>query len=150
MKRLLMLAALTALAAGPAYGQDSAGASAETSLRLPLVEGVRAAPDCGGLYGLQGSAQCMSAPLARLPAVAELYMAALPQAGWAHVDGGENQVLFQNRRDDGQCDFLVMLAFYDDTLAEDALADATGYLGFILRTQGPCIESRIEGEAPSE
>ena len=151
MKRILMMAALTVLAAAPAHGQDQNAAEAETALRLPLVSGVSAAPDCGGLYGLESVAQCMSAPLPQLPAVAELYMTALPQAGWAHVDGGDNQVLFQNTRDDGQCDFLVMLAFYDDTLPEDALDDATGYLGFVLRTEGTCMEPRIEEEAaPSE
>ncbi|MFN3536269.1 MAG: hypothetical protein ACK4Y4_02355 [Brevundimonas sp.] len=137
---------MAALAAAPAYGQDAPSGAAETALSLPLVEGVTAAPDCGGLYGLQGVAQCMSAPLSRLPAVAELYLAALPQAGWAHLDGGDNQVLFQHPRDDGQCDFLVMLAFYDDTLPEEALADATGYLGFVLRTQGVCIPAQIEEE----
>ncbi|MFN3817079.1 hypothetical protein [Brevundimonas sp.] len=146
MKRFLMMAAVAAFAAAPAYGQDAPSGGAETSLSLPLVEGVSAAPDCGGLYGLEGRAQCMSTRLSQLPAVAELYMAALPQAGWAHVDGGDNQVLFQNVRPDSQCDFLIMLAFYDDTLPEEALADATGYLGFVLRTQGACIPAQTEEE----
>lgn len=143
-----MMAALAAAAAAPAYGQDPSASGADTSLSLPLVEGVSAAPDCGGLYDLQGVAQCMSAPLSQLPAVAALYMAALPQAGWNHIDGGDNQVLFQHARDDGQCDFLVMLAFYDDTLPEEALADATGYLGFVLRTQGACVPVPPEETAP--
>ena len=143
-----MIAALAAFAAAPAFGQEqpSTGGETETALSLPLVEGVSAAPDCGGLYGLGGVAQCMSTPLSRLPAVAELYMTALPHAGWAHLGGGDNQVLFQNQREDGQCDFLAMIAFYDDSLPEEALADATGYLGFVLRTEGPCVEPQVEEE----
>lgn len=149
MKPFIMLAALAALVAAPAQArQDDAPAADETSLVLPLVEGVSAAPDCGGLYGLAGNAQCMSTPLSRLPAVAELYMTALPQAGWDHVGGGDNQVLFQHGRDDGQCDFLAMIAFYDSELSEEALASAPGYLGFILRTEGACVEVEAEGETP--
>ena len=146
MKHFLAMAAVVALSAAPAYGQEQPSAGGETALSLPLVEGVSAAPDCGGLYGLGGVAQCMSTPLSRLPAVAELYMTALPQAGWAHLGGGDNQVLFQNQREDGQCDFLAMIAFYDDSLPEEALADATGYLGFVLRTEGPCVEPQVEEE----
>lgn len=148
MTTLLTAAALLAAAGAAHAWQEAAPDAADTSLSLPLVEGVRAAPDCGGLYDLAGVAQCMSTPLPRLPAVAELYMTALPQAGWAHVDGGDNQVLFQHGRDDGQCDFLVMLAFYDDALTEEELADATGYLGFVLRTQGVCIPAET-GEEPA-
>ena len=153
--RLVSIIAALALSAAPALAQDAGapdtGAPEETTaLTLPLVEGVSAAPDCGGLYGLAGTAQCMSAPLSRLPATAELYMAALPQAGWPHVGGGENQVLFQRVRDDGLCDFLVMLAFYDTSLPEAALESATGYLGFILRTEGACADVSTEGGGPQE
>ena len=145
-----MMAAIAACAAAAAYGQEQPSTGADTALSLPLVEGVSAAPDCGGLYGLEGVAQCMSTSLSRLPAVAELYMTALPQAGWAHLGGGDNQVLFQHLREDGECDFLAMVAFYDDSLPEEALADATGYLGFVLRTEGPCIEVPAEEETPSQ
>ncbi len=152
--RLILTALLTAAIGLPAAAHARQEAApeppADTNLVLPLVEGVVAAPDCGGLYDLAGQAHCMSTPLPRLPAVAELYMAALPQAGWDHIGGGDNQVFFQHRRDDGQCDFLLMMAFFDDTLPEEALADATGYLGFVLRTEGVCQQPQAEGETPPQ
>ena len=148
----LLLAAVVGLTSAETAlaRQEAAPGDGDTSLVLPLVEGVTAAPDCGGLYGLAGTAQCMTTPLPRLPAVAELYMAALPQAGWAHIGGGDNQVFFQHERDDGQCDFLFMLAFYDETLSEEALAQAPGYLGFVLRTEGVCRTPQAEGETPPQ
>lgn len=146
-----MAAALFSPAIAAAYSAQDVAPPAETTtqLTLPLVEGAAASPDCGGLYDLAGSAHCMTTPLSRLPAVANVYMGALPQAGWEHIDGGDNEVLFQHRRPDDQCDFLVMFAFYDVELPEEALSEAPGYLGFILRTEGPCQVSQLEDdEAP--
>ena len=58
--------------------------------------------------------------------------------------------MFQRNRDDGLCDFLVMIAFYDTAIPEENLPSATGYLGFILRTEGACMEVPAASEAPAE
>ena len=155
MKRIALISGLAAavtLATAPVSHarQDAAPSEQPSNLTLPLVAGVTAAPDCGGLYGLAGNAHCMATELPRLPAVAELYMTALPQAGWPHVGGGDNQVVFQRNRDDGLCDFLVMVAFYDTAIPEEDLASATGYLGFVMRTEGACMDVPAEGETPAE
>lgn len=135
--RLAVIAGIAALIALPVQAQEQQGA--EVALRLPVVEGARAAPDCGGLYNLQGQATCMATWLNNLGALADLYIAALPQAGWAHVGGGDNLVVFQHPNDEGGCDILQMIAFYDIELPEEALETAPGYLGFALHTGGDCL-----------
>lgn len=144
MKRIIVAAWMAALVAVPAHAaQDGSQVeAADTALRLPVVEGARVSPDCGGL--LSGQVQCMAAPLADISRIGELYMQALPQAGWAHVGGGDNAVLFQSPREGGGCDFLEMVAFYDPSLDEDALAVAPGYLGFTLKTDGDCLTAPID------
>lgn len=87
-----------------------------------------ASPDCGGLYGLQGRAFCVSAPLVQVGAVAEAYIADLQAKGWLVAAGDANRVVFVRRKADQTCDGLQMQAFYDTT----AIATPTqpGFLAF--------------------
>jgi hypothetical protein len=149
--RIASIAAALAMAAVPAFAQDAAapaGPQTPDALRLPLIEGVTASPDCGGLYNLAGRAQCMTAPLSRIGEAAEVYTGALLQTGWNGVGGGPNQVLFQRPSEDG-CDVLEMITFYDFDLPEDQLATAPGYIAFAMNLDAPCMQ-RAEEAAPSE
>ena len=143
MKRLFMIAGLAALVALPATAQDADPAVVgDAALRLQLVEGASAAPDCGGL--LTGQTQCVTAPLSDIGRIGELYEAAFLGDGWTHAGGGDNVVIFQYARPDGACDFLEMVAFYDPALTEEMMATAPGYLGFTLNTDGVCLTAPIE------
>ncbi|MBA3999850.1 hypothetical protein [Brevundimonas sp.] len=149
--RLALIASMAALVALPAQArQDAAVGDENISLILPVVESARAAPDCGGLYGLAGRAQCMTAPLTEIGGLAELYVGALTQTGWRTAGGGPNQVLFERTRSSGGCDILEMITFYDVELSEEALATAPGYLGFALHTGGDCLPVPAEGETPPQ
>ncbi|MFT4955130.1 MAG: hypothetical protein ACI8U3_001512 [Brevundimonas sp.] len=149
--RIALTAAMTVLIALPAHArQDASSGQDNISLVLPVVEGARAAPDCGGLYGLAGRAQCMTAPLSEIGDIAEVYIGALGQTGWSGAGGRPNQVLFQRARSSGGCDILEMITFYDVELSEEALATAPGYLGFALHTGGDCLPPPTEGETPQQ
>ena len=121
--KILMMAAVAALAAGPAMAQEPA--APPDALVLP---GATLAPDCGNLYGLAGRAFCVSAPLAGIGTLAEAYIADLGTKGWIPAGGDDNRVVFVRRRDAGGCDGLQMQAFYDTS--RPAGPDALGYLGF--------------------
>lgn len=124
--KILMMAAVAALAAGPAMAQEPAAPPATPdALVLP---GATLAPDCGNLYGLAGRAFCVSAPLAGIGTLAEAYIADLGTKGWIPAGGDDNRVVFVRRRDTGGCDGLQMQAFYDTS--RPAGPDAVGYLGF--------------------
>lgn len=151
MIRIASIAAVLAVACAPAFAQEAeaqAGPQTPDALRLPLIEGVAASPDCGGLYNLAGRAQCMTAPLSRIGEAAEVYTGALLQTGWSGVGGGPNQVLFQ-RPSEGGCDILEMITFYDFDLPEDQLATVPGYIAFAMSLDAPCME-RAEEAAPGE
>ena len=94
--RLALIAGMAALVALPAHArQDAAVGDENISLILPVVEGARAAPDCGNLYGLAGRALCITAPLTEISGLAEPYVADLTQTGWRTAGGGPNHVLFE-------------------------------------------------------
>lgn len=120
--KIVMMAAVAALIAGPTMAQD---ALSPDTLVLP---GATMAPDCGNLYGLAGRAFCVSAPLVSIGALAETYIADLQTKGWIPAGGDDNRVVFVRRRDTGGCDGLQMQAFYDTS--RPAGPDAVGYLGF--------------------
>ena len=119
--KLTLLAAAAALFAAPAMAQ---GALPD----VPVLAGATATPDCGNLYGLAGKAFCVSAPLAGISALADVYVAELESQGWLAAGGDANRVVFVKRREGGGCDGLQMQAFYDTS--RPAGPTATGYLGF--------------------
>ena len=119
--KLTLLAAAAALIAAPAMAQ---GALPD----VPVLAGATATPDCGNLYGLAGKAFCVSAPLAGISALADVYVAALESQGWLAAGGDAHRVVFVKRREGGGCDGLQMQAFYDTS--RPAGPTATGYLGF--------------------
>lgn len=87
-----------------------------------------AAPDCGGLYGLQGRAFCVTAPLVQVGQLAESYITDLKTKGWLVAAGENNRVVFVRRKADQTCEGLQMQAFYDT--AAVATPTQLGYLGF--------------------
>ena len=151
MIRIASIAAVLAMAAAPTFAQDVAAPpppQTPDSFRLPLIEGVTASPDCGGLYDMAERAQCMTAPLPRIGEVAEVYTGAMLQTGWNGAGGGPNLLLFQ-RPSEGGCDVLEMITFYDFDLPEEQLPTAPGYIALALNLDAPCIEP-AEAAAPSE
>ncbi|MEH6664235.1 MAG: hypothetical protein V7678_05240 [Brevundimonas sp.] len=143
MIRIASIAAAVLALSAPALAQDAAaqpGASTPDSLRLPLIQGVSAAPDCGGLYDLAGRFQCMTGELSLIGDAAEVYVNALLQSGWDALGGAANQAVFQRRAEAG-CDVLEMITFYDFDLPEDQLAGAPGYIGLAMSLDAPCLQA---------
>ena len=99
---------------------------------LPVVWGATESPACGGFDGVAEVADCVSAPLDTIAAVAQSYVPLLEQRGYHWVGGEANQYLFARPLGNDSCDFLTMTAFYDTTLQESATGAATGWLGFAM------------------
>ncbi len=125
MKTIFIAAALAALSAGSAMGQDAQGGPATN---VPVLEGAQAAPDCGALNVPADKAFCVTAPLAGMQALGEAYIGLFQAEGWEVVMGDANYLVFAKRRDDGQCDGLQMLAFYDPNRPDSPTTP--GYLAF--------------------
>lgn len=138
--KLILLAAASALLAGPAMAQT---ALPET----PILAGATPAPDCGNLYGLAGRAFCVSAPLAGIGALADAYIADLEGRGWIAAGGDNNRVVFVRRREGGGCDGLQMQAFYDTS--RPVGPEATGYLGFGIVPGDVCASESAPATAPA-
>lgn len=132
-----MTAALGALAmAGVAQAQTETTATPPAPVQqvahgqpveAPLLEGATASPDCGGLYNLAGQAFCVTAPLANVGALAQLYIDHFKAQGWIVAAGDENRVVFVKRKDGGGCDGMQLQAFYD--VNRPAVAEAPGFIG---------------------
>ena len=104
------------------------------------------APECGGLYGLQGRAFCVSAPLVQVGAFAETYIADLGVKGWLVAAGETNRVVFVRRKADQTCEGLQMQAFYDT--AATATPTQLGYLGFGVIPGDLCAGQAAPQTAP--
>jgi len=95
---------------------------------VAVLAGATVAPECGGLYNLQGRAWCVSSLLTRTGGLAEAYIADLKGKGWLVAAGDENRVVLIRRKADGVCEGLQMQAFYDTAAAPSPTA--LGYIGF--------------------
>ena len=93
-----------------------------------LLAGATVAPECGGLYHLQGRAWCVSSLLTQTGGLAEAYIADLKGKGWLVAAGDENRVVLIRRKADGVCEGLQMQSFYDTAAAPSPTA--LGYIGF--------------------
>jgi len=110
------------------FGLPTQAQTALANPVVPLLEGVRPAPDCGNLYDLAGKAFCVTAPLSGMEAAGKAYIAHLEGEGWLVADGNDRRVVFIRRRDGGGCDALQMLAYFDRSLPDEATTP--GYLAF--------------------
>ena len=95
---------------------------------VAVLTGATPSPECGGLYGLQGRAWCVSALLTQVGGLAESYIADLGGKGWLVAAGDANRVVFIRRKADQSCEGLQMQAFYDTTAV--ATPTQLGFLGF--------------------
>lgn len=144
MKTFIPALAVLALAAGGAAAQTPysspttppAGAAVvqpsqpqgAPATDMPVLGVAQVSPDCGDLYGLNGKAFCVMAPLVGVGDLAETYISTLESQGWLVASGESNRVVFIKRRPEGGCDGMQMIAFYDTARA--AAPGAAGYLGF--------------------
>jgi hypothetical protein len=143
MIRIASIVAAVAALASPALAQGAAqtpAAPTPDSFRLPLIPGISASPDCGGLYELAERFQCMTGELPIIADAAEVYISAVLQSGWEALGGAANQAVFQ-RRSEGGCDVLELITFYDFDLPEDQLAGAPGYIGMAMSLDAPCLQA---------
>lgn len=95
---------------------------------VTLLAGATPAPECGGLYGLQGRAWCVSALLTQVGGLADAYINDLKARGWLVAAGDANRVVLIRRKPDGTCEGLQMQAFYDTSAAPSPTSQ--GFLGF--------------------
>lgn len=132
--RTATIAAVALLAASPALAQTApAPAPVLPPITTPpadvvLLEGATVAPDCGGLYGLQGRAFCVSTLLTQVGALAEAYINDVKAKGWLVAAGDENRLVLIRRKPDGSCEGLQMQAFYDTAVQPSPTTP--GYLAF--------------------
>ena len=154
-----MTAALATMAlAGSAWAQTTPTAPAAPApapqvahgqpIDAPLLEGATAAPDCGGLYNLAGQAFCVTAPLANVGALAQLYIDHFKAEGWLVAAGDENRVVFVKRKDGGGCDGMQLQAFYD--VSRPAVPEAPGFIGMATIPGDVCAGQTVPAEAPAQ
>lgn len=110
-----MLAAVAALAMSPAMAtaQTAPAAPQGVPVEAPLLAGATLSPSCGELFGLEGKAFCVTAPLPAIGDIAEAYITHFESQGWLAAAGDDNRVVFIKRRDGGGCDGMQVQAFYD-------------------------------------
>ncbi len=142
-----MAAAALALlmVAGPAMAQTpQADAPALAPIVTPpadlaILPGSTVAPDCGGLYNLQGRAFCVSALLTQVGTLADAYVADIKSRGWLVAGGDANRVVLIRRDADGSCQGLQMQAFYNT--AQATTPTSLGYLAFGIVPGNVCAAS---------
>ncbi len=128
---LALTAPLTimALLATPVVAQTPTTQPAPAaSLDVPILGNATVSTDCGNLYQMTGPVSCLTAPLAGIGTLADLYSDHFKSQGWLAAGGEENRVVFVKRREGGGCDGLQMVAFYDTS--RPAGLQVPGYLGF--------------------
>lgn len=113
---------------------------------VTILNGAVLSPECGGLYGLQGRAFCVTAPLVQVGALADAYIADLQTKGWLVAAGEANRVVFVRRKADQTCEGLQMQAFYDTAAA--ATPTRAGFLGFGLVPGDICAGQPAGTTAP--
>lgn len=131
MIRNILLATLAAslLAAPASAGQSpTTQPAAAAPMDIPVLGNAQVSTDCGNLYQMAGRAYCLTAPLAGIATLADTYSEHFRSQGWLAAAGEENRVVFVKRRENGGCDGLQMVAFYDTS--RPAGPEAAGYLGF--------------------
>lgn len=141
MIRTILLAATAAsLLATPALaGQTpTTQPGAPAAMDIPILGNAQVSTDCGNLYQMAGRAYCLTAPLAGIGTLADTYSEHFRSEGWLAAAGEENRVVFVKRRDNGGCDGLQMVAFYDTS--RPAGPEAAGYLGFATIPGNVCAE----------
>ncbi|QTC87855.1 hypothetical protein [Brevundimonas pondensis] len=106
--------------AAPSFGQGAAATG------VPILAPAVASPDCGAQ--LRSPAFCVTAQLDQVGALADAYLAQFEKEGWLPAAGDDNRVILIKRRENGGCDGMQMIAFYDES--KPAEATAPGYLGF--------------------
>ncbi|WP_396594269.1 hypothetical protein [Brevundimonas sp. R86498] len=122
--RTMVAAFAATLLTGPALAQSSARGG---PVEAPVLPGGTADATCGNLYGMAGQAFCVTAPLAAIGALAEVYVAHFEADGWIPAAGDDNRVVFVKRLPGGGCEGMQLQAFYDTN--RPAGPEAPGYIG---------------------
>ena len=129
---LVMAASLMAGQAAPAA--PATGSTLPTN--FPVLAPAVLSPDCGGFA--QVPAFCVTSRMDQMSGLGDAYMEHLAAQGWIAADGDDNIVVFIKRRENGGCDGLQMVAFYDTTKPQTA--EAPAFLGFAYIPGNLCTE----------
>lgn len=133
----LTMAKTQAAPAAPAAA-SSAPVADLTAADFPVLTPAQASPDCGAL--LRSPAVCVTARMDQIAALATAYEEHLTGLGWLAADGDDNRIIFVRRRENGGCDGMQMVAFYDESKPGEATAP--GYLGFAAIPGDVCTGQR--------
>ncbi|WP_269515510.1 hypothetical protein [Brevundimonas subvibrioides] len=142
----LGLALPMAAAAQTAPAPAPAPAPRGVPVEAPILEGATLDPTCGGLYGLEGRAFCVTASLANIGALADAYISHFESLGWIAAGGDDNRVVFVKRKDGGGCDGIQLEAFYNTN--RPAVAEAPGYIGVATIPGDICTAAPPSTPAP--
>ncbi len=129
IKTLSLAVTALSLLTAPVWAQTpTTQPGAPGAMDVPILGNATVSTDCGNLYQMTAPVSCLTAPLAGIGALADLYSDHFKSQGWLAAGGEDNRVVFVKRRDGGGCDGLQMVAFYDTS--RPAGLQAPGYLGF--------------------
>lgn len=144
--KTLILAAATALFAGPTLAQTPA--PTPLNVEIPELDRVTPDPTCGGKAALvQQGVFCVTTTQAGIGAVVDAYSAAFAQQGWLAAGGTDNLVIYVKRKPEGGCDGFQMLAFADDTRV--AAPAGPAWLAF-ANIPGDVCAAQTPAPAPAE
>ncbi len=125
MKTIVIAAVAAFGLAQPSLAQTAPAKAQAPS--LPLIEGVQASPDCGGV-ALGMPSVCVTTALVNIQPVFDAYVEFLKTNGWVGGAVVENGLVMSRPRDGGSCDVLQVIAFQNPALPVSA--STPGYIAF--------------------